>query len=668
MGWLRRMGETVRMNGARGWLAVLLGVCAGLGLATPGASAAELEPGSVHQLELQLHAGELLRPRVLPEVLPEAKGQSLARVVYGYYPFWAADLTSIRWSALTHLAWFSINMNSQGGIDTRNGWPDAAVVEVAHAADVRVDLTFALFGNGKIEALCSSPSRRATAIDNMVSLMEEGGADGISVDFEFVNGDTREAFVTFIQELRAELDLRGHDDAQISIAGPAIDWSQGVDLAALLETADWYFVMGYGYFWSGSSYAGPSGMLRVTEDWAAVQKRSMLRTIATYSSIVDADKRRQVIWGVPYYGREWLTDSPESGARSIDQLGAVTYSQARKHLADGGVEEMFDEGIQNPWYRWPSGNNWRQVYYDDERSLAAKYDLAIAQDLGGVGMWALNYDKPYSELWDLLEEKFSSLPAEPAEGHRHNPIRIGPLPFHDERDTSEGPSQYFNYYSCDPGTPEYGREWVYVIDVCQAGTIEAAVPQYPDRDPDIALLSATTQEACLERVDNELAVDVTPGRYWLVVDTYVDTPVEMEGAYGLDVDFVPAAGTEGCAPHLTCREGNCACPAAGTIECDDSCVDPMSDDGHCGACGNACAADERCAMGACTADPSGAGGEGGEGGSTNLPANPDAPLPEPSGCACTTAPRPAPSGWLAGAAALGLALARRRRGHANRNR
>ena len=464
---------------------------------------------SPHQQELALHKHEAPPPRQVP-VEVSTRDSSLARVVYGYYPFWVADLTTIRWTALTHLAWFGVDMNSQGEIDALHGWPDHEVVDTAHAADVRVDLTFTLFSPSGIEALCTSPARRATAINNMVTLMEDGNADGISVDFEFVNAATRDAFVTFIRELRAELDARGHDTAEISIAGPAVDWPQAIDLDALLEDADWYFVMGYGYFWSGSSNAGPVGMLRVTEDWAPFQSRSMLRTLATYSQIIPADKRRQIIWGVPYYGREWRTTSGDIGASTLDNLGAVTYSAAVDDLA-GNVESMWHDGVAAPWYRWQAADGWHQVHYDDAESLAAKYDLALDQDLGGVGMWALNYDRPHSELWDLLEDRFSQLPESP-EGHRFNPI-VMDLPFHDERDTSDGASQYFNHYSCSPETPEFGREWVYRIDVCQAGTLVASVPAYPDRDPDLHLLSEPDQDACLARAHTDLEVDIDPGTY-----------------------------------------------------------------------------------------------------------------------------------------------------------
>lgn len=606
------------------------------------------EPVSIHQLEALEHAGEEHGARIVPTEVPLRTVDS-ERVVYGYYPFWVADLTTIRWEALTHLAWFSIDLNESGGIVAKHGWPDEEVVATAHAAGVRVDLTFTLFGGADIQNLCNSPSLRASTIATIVAEMEAGDADGVSIDFEFVNGDTRAGFLAFIQELRAALDDAGHTDAEISIAGPTVDWGNGLDMPALLDAADWFFVMGYGYFWSGSSTAGPTGMLRVTPEWAPVQSLSMLRTIATYSAILPAEKRRQLIWGVPYYGREYVTTSSGPGASVIDQNGAVTYTAAMTDIAAGGVEELYEEGIENPWYRWQSGGSWRQVWYDDADSLAAKYELAFAQDLGGVGMWALNYDAPHQELWDLLEDTL--LGSEPLEeGHRFAPIPIESFPFHDARDTSLGPSQYFNHYSCEPEASEYGREWVYRVDVCQPGTLMASVPSYPDRDPDLHLLSEPDQEACLARAHTDLEAALEPGSYLLVVDTFVDVPIEMEGAYDLDVDFVPEPGTEGCAAHLTCEAGSCVC-ADGLTDCGD-CVDVQSDDAHCGACGVACGAGEQCIAGACTDDDGG--------GELEVDPSPTGSSPEASGCGCRTAGGDGTGAWLA-LLGLGLLGTRRRR-------
>lgn len=54
-----------------------------------------------------------------------------------------------------------------------------------------------------------------------------------------------------------------------------------------------------------------------------------------------------------------------------------------------------------------SNNSYRQVFFEDKRSLAIKYDWIKNNKIGGIGIWALGYDDGYSRLWNLLTEKFS---------------------------------------------------------------------------------------------------------------------------------------------------------------------------------------------------------------------------------------------------------------------
>ena len=52
-----------------------------------------------------------------------------------------------------------------------------------------------------------------------------------------------------------------------------------------------------------------------------------------------------------------------------------------------------------------------------------------------------------------------------------------------------------------------------------------------------------------------------------------------------------------------CIDGFCANPDPGFIECDARCVGSLEDNAHCGACGNACRANEQCIDGQCGTCP-----------------------------------------------------------------
>ncbi len=555
------------------------------------------ETWSIHRYDLELHRGEMggtLGP--VPSGLH--KDKAVEWIVFGYYPYWVHDMSEFQWDLLTHVAWFAIEIGSDGTATSTHGWPDQTVLDAAHASETKAHLSFTLFSQSGIAALCGSASNRARAIETMITQMQAGGADGISIDFETPGTESRDDFVTFVSELRAELDARGLTDAEISIAGTAWSGLSAMDVDALLDYADIYFIMGYPYFGSWSNRAGPVGKARTRGAWASFHTLSAARTIGAYTKLLtDPGKRRQIVYGVPYYGWHWGTADDQPGSSVTSAEGSVIYRGAADAVSGGGRTRLWDEDVMAPYYVWQQ-SGWQQVWYDDVESLGYKYEMILDHDLGGVGIWALGYDNGGTELWDLLRTSLGA-PMQPQPGDRFDPIRIDSFPFSDSRDTSQGPSNYFDYYSCSPDLAEYGREWVYRLDLCQPGHLSATVPRYQDQDPDLHLLSAPDQGACLARDDTDLEMDLQPGMYLLVVDTWVDShDVQREGPYDLTVDFVPQAGTEPCPEGLVCDSGSCVCPDDLT-DCDGVCVDTDSDPAHCGDCTTQCESGQTCEQGRC---------------------------------------------------------------------
>ena len=53
------------------------------------------------------------------------------------------------------------------------------------------------------------------------------------------------------------------------------------------------------------------------------------------------------------------------------------------------------------------GKSASKVWYDDVESLRAKIGYVDAQDLGGIGIWALGYDGDYEAPWLAIEQVLS---------------------------------------------------------------------------------------------------------------------------------------------------------------------------------------------------------------------------------------------------------------------
>jgi Glycosyl hydrolases family 18/Stigma-specific protein, Stig1 len=553
---------------------------------------------SAHYRDMEKHKNDLPAKRIYPPNLKAGTPRALQKIVYGYLPYWITDTSSFRWNDITHLGVFCVVIDVSGGVlsfSDKHGWPETALVQTAHNAGVWVELVFTLFGSTDIDTFVKHAD-----LDNFIELMidemEVGNADGINIDFEFVPESARNEFTSFLQNLRNRLNTRGHTSATISFAGPT-SIAAGLDFPAIFNILDYYFIMAYGYHWSGSSYAGPVGQYRTDETWSSYGSLSLLRTIASISKAVGADNRHKIIAGLPYYGREWITNANTWPTAAATHIGSVTYIAARSLMNEGKVRQ-WDDGICNPVLIWAENTTYHQVWYDDEESLACKYHLANQQDIGGVGYWALGYDNGYSELWDVIETHFNN-PYDNGLGSRDNPIEIPSFPYADSKNTEDG-SRYFNYYSCNDALAEYGREFVYSFVTCKSGTLDATVDSDPTDDPDIHILSEPLESACIDRGHLTTSTYLQPGRYYVVIDTYVDSSVELEGPYTLTMDFIPDAGETDCPVGTACVEGTCSeCPYLSQRKCEGVCIDVLSDDDNCGDCGNICEYFETCQNGIC---------------------------------------------------------------------
>jgi spore germination protein len=115
-------------------------------------------------------------------------------------------------------------------------------------------------------------------------------------------------------------------------------------------------------------------------------------------SVIPAGK---ILMGVPNYGYDWtLPFRQGSAAQPIsNQRAAALAGQAR-------VEIFFDQTAQTPYFRYrDSAGKLHEVWFEDARSLRAKFLLADEYGLGGVSFWNLN--TLFRTNFLLLESMFS---------------------------------------------------------------------------------------------------------------------------------------------------------------------------------------------------------------------------------------------------------------------
>ena len=105
--------------------------------------------------------------------------------------------------------------------------------------------------------------------------------------------------------------------------------------------------------------------------------------------------------GMPNYAYDWTLPfvSGESRARLIGNQEAVALA------AREGAEIRFDETAQTPWFTYTDGGGGiHEVWFEDARSVDAKFDLVEEFGLRGLGYW--NFMRPFVANFSLLNLRF----------------------------------------------------------------------------------------------------------------------------------------------------------------------------------------------------------------------------------------------------------------------
>jgi hypothetical protein len=149
-------------------------------------------------------------------------------------------------------------------------------------------------------------------------------------------------------------------------------------------------------------------------------------------------------------------------------------------------------------------------------------------------------------------------------------VCVSTFPFHFDGDTSTAGAAVFNNYSCAPGTNEGGAEIVFQVTVPANGFLSAAVYDGAGVDVDVHILSARDAQSCVDRGDLHASTDVTPGLWFVVVDTYVSGGTPQAGAFTLDIGFLqpsagPCAMETGVMPRVNDNGNSLPMPATGPM-------------------------------------------------------------------------------------------------------
>ena len=241
-------------------------------------------------------------------------------------------------------------------------------------------------------SLATNIFNNSYAQDNLYNdialVASEKGYSAIDVDFEYINASDSVKYAEFV----ARLKNLGYP--VIVAVAPKISANQqgqlyeGHNYRLLGEASDYVFVMTYEW---GYTYGPP----------LAVAPIQNVRRVVEYAlTEIPAEK---ILMGIPNYGYDWKLPyvQGQSRATSIGNRQAVDIARRNK------AEIMFDEQAKAPYFNYTDISGAEHiVWFENARSIKAKFDLLSMYSLAGVGYW--NLMREFPQLWLLQNGCFES--------------------------------------------------------------------------------------------------------------------------------------------------------------------------------------------------------------------------------------------------------------------
>ncbi|WP_374712220.1 LysM peptidoglycan-binding domain-containing protein [Symbiobacterium terraclitae] len=293
---------------------------------------------------------------------------------------------------LTYISMFSAAVTEDGDVVPPRAENFIAAANRGGAAALLTLTNFrgSTFSSDLASAFLNNDAAVARAIDELVIILRVQGYAGLNVDFEYVYPSDREPYNNFLRRLRPRLHAEGFSLStavapKISAGQPGLLY-EAHDYPVHGEVCDFVVLMTYEWGY-------------VTGPPMAIAPLRQVRQVLDYA--VTAIPRNKIMMGIPTYGRDWRLPY-ERGVTRAETFSPVT---AVNRAIDVGAAIQFDQDAQSPYYRyWDAQGREHIVWFEDARSLQAKFDTVKEYGLRGVSYWVLG--NPFPQNLPLLQDNF----------------------------------------------------------------------------------------------------------------------------------------------------------------------------------------------------------------------------------------------------------------------
>lgn len=295
---------------------------------------------------------------------------------------------------LTYLAPFSYEARRDGSLDPL---PIEGIPETAREAGASLMMVVSNLENGQFSGELGRAILQSTAVQEVLleNIVEEarriGSVSDIHFDFEFLPGDQRQAYNNFLRKavdyLHGEGFLVSTALAPKTSAEQAGQWYEAHDYRAHGEIVDFSVLMTYEWGYSGGPPMPVSPIPQVEE---------VLQYALTE---MPANK---IMMGQNLYGYNWTLPFVQGGqyARAVSPQRAIELARTNNAVIE------YDYTAQAPHFNYVDNEGKaHKVWFEDARSIQAKFNLMKRLNLRGISYWKLGFSFPQN--WLLIGENFN---------------------------------------------------------------------------------------------------------------------------------------------------------------------------------------------------------------------------------------------------------------------
>ena len=294
---------------------------------------------------------------------------------------------------LTYLAMFSYEVQRDGSLKAP---PLDDIPNIASSAGVANALVVTNLENFAFSAdlahdIFTDVEVQNRLFDNLIQIANEIGYTDIHFDFEILHPEDRELYNDFLRRARDRFHPAGFT-LSTALAPKASDIRTGIygahDYKVHGEIVDFVSLMTYewGYTYSEPQAVSPIGPVRAVVEYAVTQI-----------------PREKIFLGQNLYGYDWSSPFPPQGgsaARALSPQQAIAIAVREE------VDIQYDYVAQAPHFNYTDSNDvYHEVWFEDARSIQAKFNLIKEFNLRGIMYWKLGLAFPQN--WLLLTDNFS---------------------------------------------------------------------------------------------------------------------------------------------------------------------------------------------------------------------------------------------------------------------